>query len=165
MLVRNGFNKMSSYVAHLGLIVMCSSAVACGSDVPTAPPAAPPAQPDEVIDVAALEQDGHPAAKDLDAALRIQTPQISRCADSVRAIVRLRRGEIGFGRVGVVVDVLGKRGKELRLATVEVPPMFPPESGFAACVQKALTGTFPVIASTDYAVRSRIHLCVQPERP
>ncbi|HEY0480343.1 MAG TPA: hypothetical protein VGD37_22645 [Kofleriaceae bacterium] len=147
------------------MVAVCGSAAACGNDVTTTPSVIPPVPPGEVMDVMALEQDGHPAAKDLDAAIHIETPAISRCADPVRAIVRLRRGEIGFGRVGVVVDAIGRQGRELELTAVEVPPIFPPETGFAECVKDALTGKIPVIASADYSVRSRVHLCVQPERP
>jgi len=118
-----------------------------------------------VIDITELERKGHPAAADLVAVIRADTERLALCADPVRHLVQERRSEIGFGRVGVIVDVVGKRGDPIRLATLDVEPMFALEQpGFSACVQSILRGDAPVAASADYSLRMRVHLCVRPER-
>jgi hypothetical protein len=116
----------------------------------------------EAIDVVALESAGHPAARDLLGVVQARTTQLSRCADRVRAIVRLRRNEIGFGRVGVTVDAVARRGHALALHVVAVEPVFPAGSGFATCVASALDGE-SAVASASYTLPVRLHLCVQPE--
>lgn len=122
-----------------------------------------PAQSERgAIDVMALESAGHPAAKDVLAVIQARTGQLARCADPVRAIVRLRRNDIGFGRVGVTVDAVGRRGHPLVLHVLTVEPVFPAASGFAACIASVLNGD-AAVASASYALPVRLHLCVQPD--
>ncbi|HEX3757110.1 MAG TPA: hypothetical protein VHW23_00320 [Kofleriaceae bacterium] len=118
----------------------------------------------DVIDITELERNRHPAARDLVAMIRAETEELGRCADPVRHIVRERK-EIGFGKVGVIVDVVAKRGGNLRLTTLDVERVFESQSGFASCVRSVIRGEVPVLASADYALHVRVHLCVQPERP
>ena len=114
---------------------------------------------DEVVDITALGARSPAAARDLDALLDARQDQLSRCADPVRALVRQR--EPGYGRVGVVVHAVGVRGQALAIPTVSVAPRSPGE--FGACVAAALRGAAPPLASGDYALRVRLHLCIDPQ--
>lgn len=111
------------------------------------------------MDVAALGTINQAAAFDLHELIDVKRGQASRCADPVRALVRQR--EPGFGRVGVVVRAIGVRGRSLVIQSVSVAPKFP--GAFDECVEAALRGTAPTIASGDYALDVRLYLCVDPE--
>ena len=139
-------------------MLVLSCVASCDDDAGRPP--APLAR--EVLDVVALERAGHPAAHDLLGVIQARTAQLSRCADRVRAIVRLRRNDIGFGRVGVTVDAVARRGHPLALHVVAVEPVFPATSGFDACVATVLDGE-AAVASASYALPVRLHLCVQPD--
>jgi len=117
----------------------------------------------QVVDITELERNGHPAAKDLMAVIHAEREQLSACAEPVRYIVRERRNEIGFGRVGVIVNVASKRGNYMDLNTLDVEPVFALQPEFSDCVRSTLRGGMPVMSSADYTLRVRIHLCVQPD--
>jgi len=118
---------------------------------------------DQVVDITELERNGHPAAKDLIAVIHAEREKLAACAEPVRYIVRERRNEIGFGRVGVVMDVVSKREGYIELNTLDVEPVFALQPEFSDCIRSTLRSKMPVTASADYTLRVRVHLCVQPE--
>jgi hypothetical protein len=157
---------VGSETVRCASVLVAALSVSCGEESPSlrTDRVATGAHQD-VIDVTQLEREQHPAAKDLLAVIKTQTHMLARCADPVRPLVRQRRNEIGFGRVGVTVDAVAERGEQLWLRTLDVEPVFASQPEFATCIRSTLSGAIPVVASADYTLHVRLHLCVQPERP
>ncbi|HWU86328.1 MAG TPA: hypothetical protein VN253_03610 [Kofleriaceae bacterium] len=113
----------------------------------------------ELVDIGELRRISPPAARDLDALIAARRPQLSRCADPVRALVR--QHDPGFGSVGVVVRVVGVHGRPLEVRSVAMEPRL--GNAFDECVVSALSGGAPTSSSDDYAFAARLHLCVNPQ--
>ncbi|HWU88312.1 MAG TPA: hypothetical protein VN253_13595 [Kofleriaceae bacterium] len=113
----------------------------------------------ELIDITELRRTSPPAAGDLDALVAARRPQLARCADPVRALVR--QSDPGFGSVSVVLRVVGARGRPLEVRSAAVEPRL--GSAFDECVVSVLGGAAPTVASDDYTIAARLHLCVNPQ--
>jgi hypothetical protein len=143
---------LAAVVAHLAIV----SLIACSkrSETVTAPG-------DRVVDITELGR--APAGRDVAAVLRFKSDSLDRCADLVRHVVRERQSEIGFGKVGVTLEVAARRGSHLQLTTLDVEPVFTLQPEYSLCVQFALNGGIPVVASADYRLQVRVHLHVQQD--
>lgn len=116
---------------------------------------------ERVVDIIELR---HAAAgRDVAAVLRFKSDGLDRCADLVRHVVREHPSEAGFGNVGVTLEVSARRGSHLQLTTLDVEPVFTLQPEYSLCVQFALNGGIPVVASDDYRLQVRVHLRVRPD--
>lgn len=112
----------------------------------------------EIVDVTQLDAVNQAAARDINTLIHDRLPKLSRCADPVRDLVR--RSAPGFGSVPIIVRVLGTRGREIEVQSVSVTPRLP--APYDACMTAAFLGAGPTIATGDYALNVRLHMCVDP---
>jgi hypothetical protein len=114
-----------------------------------------------IVDVVRLEAVSPAADRDINALIHDRLPRLSRCADPVRELVR--RSEPGFGSIPIVVHAVGKQGREVDIRSVSVMPRLPPS--YDSCMTAAFLGAGPTIATGDYDLTVRLHMCVDPEGP
>ena len=119
----------------------------------------PPPSDAQAVDIDRLAATNPAAARDLDALLDARRGRLSQCADPIRTLVR--HGEPGVGSVPVVVNMVGHRGLPIAIRSAAVTPRFPPP--FDACVEAAILGMGPTIATGDYALDVRWNLCINPQ--